>query len=214
MIRTPACTLHTPPRPASRRSEWTVLRGILLLVNLFAASAFALPDGRPRRAALRFLKALLPKLEQALRCLLVLMRRAPASQSSASVFARLAARAHARRGPPRRARFSLTLQHFSWMPKAAHAATATARPVRSPDHSPLDLPVPGGALQQRLDALKAAFENPEPHAARISAALHARGYCARRLAVLIPSAELFRLYNLKSLLAAFARPDTRRLDSS
>lgn len=216
MIRTPARTRSAPSRPAARRSDWTLLRGFLVLVRLFAASVFALPDGRPRRTAIRFLKALLPKLEQALRCLLVLMRRAPAGLSPAAFLSRFAEGPRTRRRKPRRARFSLTLQYFSWMPKAVQVprAASRARAIRSPQAAPAATAAPADHLQQRFDALSAILANPEPHAARIAAALYALGYCSRRLATLVPSAELFQVFNLLSPPLALARPGTIRLDTS
>lgn len=184
------------------RGEWKLVRCFFLMLMAAVCSFQRLAPSRFRTGALRALARHTGTLEHALRCLLLLMRAAPAPATSVpESLSRNAASRHTRHKPPR---FSLSLaklaQGFARRGLDAPALTAlrkaraarNAPPPRGPTAS---APVadPAEILRARLDAMRAVFADPHLHAAKLAALLRASGLSLRARKTLIPVAALWTL---------------------
>lgn len=190
MSRSRASSRRRSPRPAKRWAEWALVRSWAALFALVADWLSKAEPGRFRTHWLRLLRRDLGKLEQILRCLLLIMRPPRAAPKPAPrIFMRPGLKP-AGRIKRRPARFSVTLRNFSWytpQPVAPPSVNrSSARQARTRED-------PVAALQSRLAALRAVFADPGPHAARIAAACRARGLCPRRGKTWLPLAEFWSI---------------------
>ncbi len=155
-------------RPARRWAEWALVRTWAALYALAADWLATAAPGKLRTHWLRILHRDLGKLEQILRCLLLIMRPPRAGPRIALRDFAPASAKRVKCSMRRPARFSVTLRKFSWYtPKPLEAArSASGTTPRQPGLRE----DPAAALQRRLAALRADFADPGPHAARIAAA--------------------------------------------
>lgn len=172
---------------------------LILMAGL--SGVHRLAPGKLKTGALRVLARHIGALEHGLRCLLLLMRAAPAP--SLKVPEGLA-RAPSRRVRRRTPRFSLSLSalaegfarhgHETSALKSSRAANPAPPPPRGPTAS-APLADPADALLARLEAMRAVFADPHGHAAKFAAILRGRGLALRALKSLIPAAALWILTN-------------------
>lgn len=199
------------PGPGKRWAEWALVRGWMTIYALVADWLTACAPGRLRTHWLRVINRDIGKLEQILRCLLLIMRppraapRSPVSAFTSTASGR-AARTHRAS-----ARFSVTLRKFSWytpLPQSAPQSVAGSSPrVRQLAEDP------AAALQRRLAAMRAVFADPAPHARRIADACLARGLRPNRPKSIFPDAELWQFVHAAMPARAASNP-AARLDSS
>ncbi|MGE6697815.1 hypothetical protein ACQKH5_09000 [Hyphomonas sp. NPDC076900] len=190
--------LAQPCRAQPPRGAWKLLRGLLLMLTGALWSVQHLAPSRMRAGALRNLARHIGALEHGLRCLLLLMRAAPAPRVK---LPEGLARCQPRRTGRRKShRFSLspgTLakgfarhgREISGLAPKPCAPPPTSRPPRGPTAS-APIADPADLLRARLAALRAVFADPHGHAAKLSAILSARGFRLRALKALIPAVAL------------------------
>lgn len=195
--------LTQPCRARPPRGAWKLLRGLLLMLTGALWSVQHLAPGRMRASALRALARHIGALEHGLRCLLLLMRAAPAPQ--VKLPEGLARRQPRGAGRRKSHRFSLSLsalakgfgrkgREIPGLAPSRHVPPAASRPPRGPTAS-APIADPAELLRARLTALRAVFADPRGHAAKLSAMLSARGFRLRALKALIPAAALWILMN-------------------
>lgn len=184
------------------RGEWTLTRRFLLMLMAILWGVQRLAPGKFRESALRVLARHTRALEHALRCLLLLMRAAPAAPANVPKgLPRNASTPRTRRGAPR---FSLSLnqlaQGFARRGLDASALTAnrkrgTARNAPPPRGPTACAPIadPAETLRARLEAMRAVFAHPHLHAARLAALLRGAGLSLRARKSLTPAAALWQL---------------------
>ena len=210
-------------RPVSARSKparaprgaWSLLRGLFLMLIASHWSIANLAPGRAKSAAFRILARHIRALEHGLRCLLILMRAAPVAAPSfpglPTPSTRSGVSAPCRRKP---ARFSLSLARLA-QGFAEQGAPLNCSPNPSPGpcprrpalpKAPLQAIPPADALRARLHAMRAVFENPHWHAAKLAAVLRAGGLILRGLKPLIPAAALWQLTSHHAANRAPAAP--------
>jgi len=185
----PTLRKRAPP-PGKRWAEWALVRARLAIYAFAADWLIACTPSRLCTDGLRRIARDIDKLEQILRCLLLLMhppRKVP--KPAVPVFTTTStARSPRRRRAP--ARLSITLRKFSWYTPPArpapHSVAGSSPRLRLPAEDP------AAALRRRLAALRAVFTDPAPHARRIADAWLARGLRPRRPESIFPNAELWQ----------------------
>lgn len=196
----PAHARTTPAR--APRGAWSLLRGLFLMLMASHWTIFQLAPGRARRAALRILARHVGALEHGLRCLLILMRAAPVAAPPfpglPTPSNRRSVSALARQQP---ARFSLSLARLAqgFAQRGAplnYSRKSLSRPCpqqQAAPASPSRAVSPADAIGARLQAMRAVFDDPHRHAAKLAAILRAGGLIPHRAKPLIPSAALWQL---------------------
>lgn len=184
---------------------WKGLRRLYLILMAALWAAQRLVPGRLKRSALRALGRHIGALEHGLRCLLLLMRAAPAPSAKFPEGGLRGRDSSCARAPRRKARrFSLSLSQLAkgfarngqdcsalTAPRKAHTARH-APPPRGPTAS-APIADPAEALMARLHALRAVFADPHAHAAKMTALLRGKGFALRALKAIIPAALIWHL---------------------
>ena len=192
------------------------MRRFFLMLMAAAWATQHLAPGRLKTGALRVLVGHMGALEHGLRCLLLLMRAAPAPPAKIPEGlgrATTPARATRRKSP----RFSLGLAQLAkGFARHGHDVSAllstrkacaahAARPPRGPTAS-APIADPAEALLARLQAIRAVLADPHAHAAKFAAILRGKGLALRALKSLIPAAALWRLTSHRAADKAHALP--------